>query len=62
MDATPPEWCYIIMAAREFGCPPWEIENGSAVWYQRWKFMRAQESIKENEERAEMERQVSRGK
>lgn len=24
------------MAAREWGIPPWEVENGPLAWFNRW--------------------------
>ncbi len=41
----PPEWALILQAAEEWGTPPWTIEDGSAVWFERWKFYRAQAQL-----------------
>jgi len=34
---TPPIWVGVLMLAREWGTPPWEIAGGSkVVWLVRW--------------------------
>ena len=28
-------WLEIMQAAQEWGCPPWEVEEGPAIWMMR---------------------------
>jgi hypothetical protein len=30
------------LCAEDWGIPPWEVWNGDAVWFQRWKYMKVQ--------------------
>lgn len=30
-------WVGVLQAAEEWGCPPWEIERGPAIWYARYR-------------------------
>lgn len=41
---APPLWVVVLMAAREWGCPPWEIAEGGSrlLWFNRWSYWTGQ--------------------
>jgi len=47
-----PLWVAVLEAAKEWGCPPWQIEEqASEEWWQRWRVMR-EESMRYQEHQA----------
>jgi hypothetical protein len=44
---VPPAWALILQCAEEWGVTPWTIEDGPAIWFERWKFYRAKAQMAE---------------
>ena len=46
---TVPASLAVLLAAEEWGCPPWEIAGGSKYqWFTRWNFYKSQVNKKQN--------------
>ena len=41
-SGQPPDWSQELLAAEDWGVPPWVVHNGSAVWFERWKYQKDQ--------------------
>ncbi len=36
-----PGWVTVLEAAKEWGIPPWQVEDeASVLWWQRWQVLR----------------------
>jgi len=36
-----PGWVMVLEAAKEWGIPPWQVEDeASVLWWQRWQVLR----------------------
>jgi len=38
----------MLQAAEDWGTPPWEIDEGPALWFERWKFYKVQAQLAES--------------
>ena len=57
-SANPPYWTPVLLMAKEYSTPPWEIEeNLSLKWLKRWLSYR----VAENMERERLEKKRKRG-
>lgn len=46
-----PEWVPLLEVAKEWGVPPWEIEEEApAVWLERWRVLREETVIQQQRE------------
>lgn len=43
-DYNPPSWYFLMVAAEEIGCTPWELEQQPVYWRDRALIKRAAES------------------
>jgi hypothetical protein len=45
--AAGPRWMNVLIAARDWGCPPWAItgegDDEHLSWLLRWEFLKSQE-------------------
>lgn len=46
--AAGPLWMAVLIAAQEWGSPPWEIAGGNKLtWLYRWMYWRSQQNKKD---------------